>query len=793
LRGGGDAFADERTWTLDADFDQGTLINLNHDPNHDQLQLNNFAQPFRFINIPASARGTVVRVDTETGEVVGEYKTAPNFRGLSPSRTTVDIYGNVWTGNRLEDEDNKGSAVKIGIVVGGTRCNADGTANDDGEYVKLEPDKLTYNTCVDRNGDGLIRTSRKLGDILDWPDNGDGQGGAGGGDARVQDAVDECILIYQRLEDAPQTRHISVDRENNVWAAGYPGEPKIFHKMDGNTGAIMESFDAERRFGCGGYGGTIVNNNFDQILGNDLLWSSSVGQGKLLRYDLSTGNGQCIDVPGSYGIGIDNNGFIWNNMAREDTITKINPNTAQQVSGFPVPTGGLVGRGVTVTADNTVWSANSNEDEWKDHGANGTVSRLDANGNILAIIPVGAVPTGVSVDKAGKVWVTNRESHNAMRINPATNQVDLTVDLGAGAGPYNYSDMTGSVRLSHPPIGFWDVVYDGGCNTLWDRISWSSQEDADPADPNNTNSKITVEIRAAATKAGLAAVPFTTVKNGDDLSGMKGRFMEVRTTLTTEAPVGQRNLPVLRDLTLQHHPLDMTVNIPDQKYSFGFAPLDLDDYITFNPADNWFNEVEWTYSPSALPAGWSVTIDENHVATVVSPPNETNDVPITFHADLPWGGEQCGTGDEVVFIANHPPVLCPNMPPSCLRQNNKKMEDVPLTGFVCDPDGDPVTVRITSITSDEMTGEKSNDKNMPDAAGISTDTASLRKERDAQGDGRVYVITFVASDGRGGETTMTLPVGVPHDQSGGGCDAVDSGQKYDATGKSFPPAKKGKK
>ncbi len=764
----GQAFAEQRTWTLDADFDQGTLINLNHDPNHDQLQLNNAVKPLPFINIPASARGTVVRVHTETGAILGEYRTAPEGRGLNPSRTTVDIRGNVWTGNRAEVEDDKGSAVKIGIVVGGTRCNSDGSPNTDGDYVKLEPDKLTYNTCVDRNGDGLIRTSKGLGDILPWPDNGDGAGGA---DGIVQDAVDECILIYQRLPDAPATRHISVDRENNVWAAGYycppnlPCELEMFYKMDGKTGTIIDQFDA-RIIGCGGYGGTIVNNNFDQILGNDVLWSASLSQGKLLRYDLATGTGQCIDAQSSYGIGIDNDGFVWNNLWA-NSIAKINPNTGSYAPNFPVPTGGDGGRGVAVTADNTVWSANS---------VANTVSRLDSNGNIIAIIPVGMTPTGVSVDRAGKVWVTNRESSNAMRIDPATNAVDLTVDLGAGAGPYNYSDMTGSVRLSHPPIGFWDVVYDGGCNTLWDRISWNSSEN--PA----TNSEIKVEVRAAATKAGLAAVPFTTVKNGDDLTGMKGQFMEVRTTFITEAPVGQRSLPVLSDLTLEHHPLDMTVNIPDQKYSFGFQPIDLDDYITFNPAGNWFNEVVWTYSPTALPAGWSVTIDDNHVATVVSPPNETNDVPITFHADLPWGGEQCGSGDEVMFLANHPPVLCDAAAFQCVPKNNKKWFYVPMTGFVCDPDGDKVTVRITSITSDEIVGDEE------DASGIGTDTAIVRQERDAHGDGRVYLITFVASDGRGGETTMTLPARVPHDLRGDKCEAADSGPRYDAT----KPSEEGK-
>ena len=90
-------------YTTDADFDQGTLVSVNHDaPYNDQLQLDSITKPFPFINVAASGRGTVVRANTETGEIVGEYHTAPEGRGLNPSRTTVDLYGNVWTANRDE-------------------------------------------------------------------------------------------------------------------------------------------------------------------------------------------------------------------------------------------------------------------------------------------------------------------------------------------------------------------------------------------------------------------------------------------------------------------------------------------------------------------------------------------------------------------------------------------------------------------------------------------------------------------------------------------------------------------
>ena len=105
-------------YTSDADFDQGTLVSVNHDaPYNDQLQLDSPIEPFPFINVAASGRGTVVRANTETGEIVGEYRTAPEGRGLNPSRTTVDLFGNVWTANRQEsgliDDVPHGSAVKM--------------------------------------------------------------------------------------------------------------------------------------------------------------------------------------------------------------------------------------------------------------------------------------------------------------------------------------------------------------------------------------------------------------------------------------------------------------------------------------------------------------------------------------------------------------------------------------------------------------------------------------------------------------------------------------------------------
>ncbi|MFC7616724.1 hypothetical protein ACFQV2_27960 [Actinokineospora soli] len=90
-------------YTLDADFDQGVLQDVNHDaPNNDQLQLDRTTTFFPYVNVAASARGTMVRIDVDTGVIVGEWRSAPDGRGRNPSRTTVDRLGNTWLSNRDE-------------------------------------------------------------------------------------------------------------------------------------------------------------------------------------------------------------------------------------------------------------------------------------------------------------------------------------------------------------------------------------------------------------------------------------------------------------------------------------------------------------------------------------------------------------------------------------------------------------------------------------------------------------------------------------------------------------------
>jgi uncharacterized delta-60 repeat protein len=117
-----------------------------------------------------------------------------------------------------------------------------------------------------------------------------------------------------------------------------------------------------------------------------------------------------------------------------------------------------------------------------------------------------------------------------------------------------------------------------------------------------------------------------------------------------------------------------------------------------------------------------------------------------------------------------------NRPPDCsgvtatpdlLWPPNHKLRLVSLNGAT-DPDGDPVTLTVTTVVQDEPPNDGSPGDTSPDVQPAThPNEILLRAERSGSGDGRVYRVSFTASDGAGGSCSGTVTVGVPHDSSAG--------------------------
>ncbi len=397
-------------YTETVDFEQGRFLNTTTDV-PDQVQLTRVKRTFPNIWVAASARGTIVRVDTRTGTILGEYSSNPDVGSAgspNPSRTTVALDGTVWAGNRGD-----GSVIHIGL-----------------------PEE---NQCIDKNGNGTIETSSGYGDVLPWPNAG-GVDSPGG----VTTAQDECILHYVKVSSSV-TRHLSVDRDNNIWVSGLGGSnARVFNLVDGDSGQILRT---EGPMPCGGYGGLVD--------ANGVLWSAQYNS-PVLRWDTTVSpptsqSRRCIGGVASYGLAIDPEGDVWVAGPSGNRVWEISSD-GQTVLG-PFEHGSPAAQGLAADSDGDLWVSSA---KW---GGSATVGHLENDGTFVGnVTGVPRGSSGVAVDSHGNVWTANAADSSLSRINPLLGpigadgstrigQVDLEVSL-PGSNPYNYSDMTGSLALA---------------------------------------------------------------------------------------------------------------------------------------------------------------------------------------------------------------------------------------------------------------------------------------------------------------------------------------------------------
>ena len=404
------------TYTSTADFNGGNTLNVITAA--DEVKLNSETVPFNFIWVAVSSKNTIVKIDTTTGAIVGEYWSAPQSSGrYDPSRTTVDKNGSVWVGNR-----SGGGIVHIGLE--------------------------ENSRCVDRDHSGTIETSTGLGDVRGWPGS------------TADEALDECIIHWTQ-NNGQDARHISVDENNDVWVGSL--NSRNFDLVDGDTGLITRS---ELSVGYGGYGGLIDDNG--------VIWSAQ----PLLRWDTSlplTGGNFTGYGHDSYGLCIDPAGNVWNTALSEGVVRKFDP-AGNLVGTYPHGLPNTYAQGCVADANGHIWIAGSviggshvahllNDGTpvgvvtvgtyptgvavdaagkiWATNYGEGTVSRIDP---ALGGIGGGGATIGA---------------------------VDFTT-VPLGGNTYNYSDMTGSTLIGAPDNGNWSIVEDSGAaGTVWGSVSWN--------------------------------------------------------------------------------------------------------------------------------------------------------------------------------------------------------------------------------------------------------------------------------------------------------------------------------
>ena len=103
---------------------------------------------------------------------------------------------------------------------------------------------------------------------------------------------------------------------------------------------------------------------------------------------------------------------------------------------------------------------------------------------------------------------------------------------------------------------------------------------------------------------------------------------------------------------------------------------------------------------------------------------------------------------------------------------------------VTDPFGQPLVIVVTGIMQDESVAAIGSGNTSPDGTGIGTATAQIRAERAGPGTGRLYFISFSATNTMGLQCTGSVMAFVPHDQ-GQGFIPIDTLERFDSTQTNF--------
>ena len=160
---------------------------------------------------------------------------------------------------------------------------------------------------------------------------------------------------------------------------------------------------------------------------------------------------------------------------------------------------------------------------------------------------------------------------------------------------------------------------------------------------------------------------------------------------------------------------------------------------------------------------------------------------ITYNASDPSGNPAAPQARTVNVVDTTVPVIIVNGNTPELWSPNHKYQTFSVTDFVtgatdsCNTSLGVGSVVISQVTSDELENSSGDGNTLNDIV-IAADCKSvqLRAERDGNGDGRVYTITFKVTDSSGNVGTARARVVVPKSQGSG--PAIDSGVHYTVNG-----------
>lgn len=408
----------------------------------------------------------VSKIDTKLDEEVGRY-----WVGLSPSRTAVDLDGNMW-------------------VIG----------RSDGRVTKILWNEQDCAQFAGRNGNTTVETSRRANGMVSVVNSA------------ADPLADECVAYSEVLnQNHPSGRGIAVTADGLVWFGFSDPNSGGVQAIDSRTFATTPNYppvnipvydrnpDGTHTLGTTTanlgriYG--LISDSQGNIWAN--AWADSPG---VAKFNPTTRQWEAYyNMPdcGSYGLAIDSADRVWVGcwVPQGPIAAVFDPatNTSQAIympsanytagsppasgTSFAVTLDGAAGVDVRTSA---LGIEPATDDVWVTHNdSSGMISRISYNETnpsastitmIRAIIDdAGArIPEagglnmrGVGFDSDGFAWHLGIDSEYAIKIDPITNRRVSAVAMPGAGGHYTYSDFTGSSVFSiTAPRGIWRTVFD---------------------------------------------------------------------------------------------------------------------------------------------------------------------------------------------------------------------------------------------------------------------------------------------------------------------------------------------
>ncbi len=322
----------------------------------------------QYIWIANSGESTVSKINTETGKEEGRYDVCSN-----PSRTAVDLYGDVWVGCR-----------------------------NDGGVAKILVHELM---CEDKDGNGTIETSKDV----------DGNGVISGGEM-LANGTDECVKFQVNPGGSCQ-RALGVDKQNHGWAGAW--NEKMLRRMDPDDGHVVQEIG-------------IPANPYGLVIDKGgVIWVSGRGGSVLVRADPANNDVQSFTPGGSfdpYGIALDYKGRIWTgNCCSEHVAYRFDP----QAGTFAKAPTSSRPRGLVGSLDGKVYVANDESNKVAVVNAD----TLQTTGYVD--LGSGRFPIGMTIDFDGFIWAVNQSSASATKINSQNLSVVGEYPTGTGPYTYS--------------------------------------------------------------------------------------------------------------------------------------------------------------------------------------------------------------------------------------------------------------------------------------------------------------------------------------------------------------------